>query len=56
MFALRSETITAGISIDSRMKAKIGANSQITLELWVRDVSANSLQQVLYLPQVEVSP
>lgn len=39
-----------------RMKAKIGANSQITLELWVRDVGSNSIPQVLYLPQVEVSP
>ncbi|AMD60902.1 hypothetical protein AWN88_22555 [Agrobacterium tumefaciens] len=46
----------AAITEGSRMKAKIGADSQITLELWVRDVGANSIPQVLYLPQVEVSP
>lgn len=44
------------ITDGSRMKARVGAESEFVLEMWVRDVGANSIPQVLHLHKVAVAP
>ncbi|WP_312356689.1 hypothetical protein [Agrobacterium sp.] len=46
----------AAITEGSRMKAKVAAESAITLELMVRDVGRDSIPQVLHLLQADVAP